>query len=70
MELHQAGGGIPDLCAGKTGIACFIECKSDETKKLTKEQERVKANWDGPYIVAWSLEDARTKLAAIFGEKG
>ena len=64
MELHQAGGGIPDLAIGKPGIAVFVECKSGAEKKLTKDQIRVKNNWTGPYIVAISLEDAREQLRA------
>ncbi len=53
-----------DLCIGKPGFACFVECKSGPEKKLTKEQIRVKNNWTGPYIVAHSLEDARQQLRA------
>ena len=65
MELHRAGNGIPDLCVGKPGFACFVECKSTAKDPLTPAEKRVKDNWDGPYIIAVSLDDARRQLSEL-----
>jgi hypothetical protein len=78
MDLSQSGNGVPDLCVGKPrteisrGWCCLVEVKDGSkppsARRLTKAQEEVLKKWDGPYIVALSLEDALTQLAALQGE--
>jgi Holliday junction resolvase len=68
LDLSTAGNGVPDVVIGKPGRAVLVEIKADDKAKLTPKERAVRANWDGPYIVAWSLDDARAKLKAIFGE--
>ena len=64
LDLSTAGNGIPDLAVGKPGIACLVEIKRDEKAKLTPKEQAVKDRWEGPYIIATSLEDAREQLKA------
>ena len=65
LDLSSAGNGVPDLAIGKPGFACLIEIKRDGKAKLTPKEQAVKDRWDGPYIVAISLEDARQQLKAL-----
>lgn len=58
---------MPDVVVGKPGICVLIEIKADHKAPLTPKEQAVKDNFDGPLIVVWSLEDARQKLAGLYG---
>jgi hypothetical protein len=69
LDLADAGDGVPDYAVAKDGWACLIECKDGSkppsARKLTPKEQAVKDNWQGPYIVALSGEDAIVKLAEL-----
>jgi hypothetical protein len=65
LDLSRAGGGVPDMAIGKPGIAVLVEIKRDEKQKLTEKEQKMRDNWEGPYILTSSLEDARAQLAAL-----
>lgn len=71
MDLSRAGSGVPDILVGKPGngitpgFCCPIEIKKDSKAALTPKEQAVRDRWDGPYIVATSLEDAREQLEAL-----
>lgn len=67
LDIWRAGCGIPDLAVGRPGFAALIEVKQPG-KKLTPDEEAVRARWEGPYIVATSPEDAERQLNAIYGK--
>jgi len=53
----DAGNGLPDLIAGKSGVTYLIEAKSPG-KKETPEQHAKRLAWPGgPWIIAYSVED-------------
>lgn len=70
LDLSRLGGGVPDMVVGKPGMACVIEAKSKPggVELLTEDERKVYCRWTGPYIIASSPDDARRKLAEIFGE--
>lgn len=78
MDLSHAGRGVPDMAVGKApdsrdprGWACLVECKDGSKppskRVLTKDELRVLEQWTGPYIVAYSLEDALAKIEKLRG---
>jgi hypothetical protein len=69
LDIADAGDGVPDYAVGKPGFAALVEVK-DGTKppsarKLTEKEQRVKDNWEGPYVLALSGEDAAAQLATL-----
>lgn len=64
LDLSRLGGGAPDMAVSRAGFSCLVECKS-EGGKLNAEQLAVKERWQGPYIVAYSPEDALAQLAEL-----
>ena len=69
LDLAGLGDGCPDYVVGKTGFAALVEVKDGakppSKRKLTADEQRVKDNWDGPYIIALSGEDAEAQLALL-----
>ena len=74
LDLASLGNGCPDLAVGKPGVMAFIEIKDGSKpasqRKLTEKEQKVRDNWDGPYIVALSGEDAAAQLIALELELG
>ena len=69
LDLSRAGFGVPDLAVSKPGFCCLVEVK-DGTKppserKLTPEQQEIRARWQGPYVIALSGEDAALQLLCL-----
>ena len=62
-DCHRHGDGFPDLAVGRPGFACLVEVKQDKAK-LTPKEQKFAERWKGPYIVAYSGEDAEQKLEA------
>jgi hypothetical protein len=67
LDIADAGDGCPDYAVAKPGFACLVEVK-DGTKPpsaraLTPKEEQVKANWQGPYVIALDPEQC---LAALY----
>lgn len=72
LDLAQHGVSV-DFVVGRSGMAVLVEVK-DGTKPpsarhLTAKELELKANWDGPYIVALSEEDAISQLEALYGQR-
>ena len=63
-DCHKHGDGFPDFIAGRPGYACLVEMKSAKGDKLTPKEQKFAERWTGPYIVAYSGEDAESKLEA------
>lgn len=67
LDLADAGDGVPDYAVSKGRFAALVEVKDGNKvpskQRLTPKEQRVKDNWQGPYIVALSGEDAIVKLA-------
>jgi hypothetical protein len=61
LDLSRLGGGAPDMAVSRPGFAALLECKS-KGGKLNAEQEAVRARWQGPYVVAWTPEQAAAEL--------
>jgi hypothetical protein len=62
-DCHRHGDGFPDSIVGRPGFACLIEWKM-KGEKLTPKEAKVAERWAGPYMVAYSGEDAEQKLEA------
>ncbi|HEX3156750.1 MAG TPA: hypothetical protein VHV32_19130 [Candidatus Angelobacter sp.] len=70
LDLSSMGRGIPDMAIGKPGIAILVEVKNPNGKgiELTPDERRVKDNWEGPYLIVTSAEDAERQLTErMFG---
>lgn len=69
LDLASLGNGCPDLAVGKPGFAALIEIKDGSkppsARKLTEDEQRVRDNWQGPYVVALSGEDAAEQLLVL-----
>lgn len=48
---HQLGQGFPDFVIAYAGLTCLVELKSDEKKKLTKDEGTFCDTWNGHIIV-------------------
>lgn len=65
MDLADHGDGVPDYAVGKPGFACMVEVKKPgpaSARKLTEAEQRVRDNWEGPYIVVQSGQEAAAAL--------
>ena len=60
-DCHRHGDGFPDGIAGRPGFAALVEVKG-RGQKLTPKEAKFAERWTGPYIVAYSGEDAELKL--------
>jgi hypothetical protein len=67
LDLADHGEGVPDYAVAKDGWAALLEVKDGDKppskRKLTEAEQRVKDNWQGPYIVATSPSEAVAELA-------
>lgn len=70
LDLSRAGEGVPDMAVSRPGFAALVECKDGSKppseRKLTPDQERVKANWQGPYVIALDGPDAAAQLLVLW----
>lgn len=66
LDLGAVGCGCPDLLVRRAGRLLFMEVKDGakppSERKLTPDQVKFHAQWDGSVVVVKSLEEA---LAAI-----
>jgi hypothetical protein len=73
LDIADHGDGVPDYAIAKNGWAALLEVKDGSKppskRKLTDAEQRVKDNWQGPYIIATSREDAEVQLIAAMGYK-
>lgn len=64
---------MPDLAVSRGSFVALIEVKDGSlppsARKLTPKEQAVKDNWQGPYIVALSGEDALAQLAELMVTK-
>ena len=61
-DLHEAGGGLPDLLMAKPdSTMVLIECKQPG-KKLNEKEQKFFDEFPGRKIIAYSGEDALEKL--------
>jgi hypothetical protein len=72
LDLAKHGVSV-DLVVGKPFFAALVEIKDGSkpasARKLTLAELELKANWEGPYIVALSGEDALRQLDALYAER-
>lgn len=69
-DTSGLGLGKPDIWVGKPGFCCPLELKDGDkppsARKLTPLEEKFRANWTGPYVLAISPEDAARQLEALY----
>lgn len=71
LDLASHGVSV-DLAVGRPGFAALVEIKSDPkithrpAGELTIEEQKLKDNWDGPYVLAESPQDAAAQLLALW----
>lgn len=72
--LSAHGRGVPDSLVARYGFTALVEwkdgAKPPSARKLTPDQERFHADWQGVIITALSPEDAETKLNAALIRSG
>ncbi len=65
LDLAQYGVSV-DYAVSRRGFAALLEVKDGakpaSARKLTEKEQKLRDNWEGPYVVATSLEDAVTQL--------
>jgi len=66
LDTSAIGRGFPDCLVGRAGFACLVEIKNPAGKgiKLTADEQRVRDQWTGPYLVVTSPKDAENKIFA------
>lgn len=69
LDLSTAGNGIPDMAVSRPGFAALVEIKDGSlcpsARALTEKEQKVKDNWEGPYVIALNPEDAAVQLLAL-----
>lgn len=59
VELHQVGGGIPDIMIGYAGVNIFGEIKNpSHLNGLTPAQKVFHKEWQGQVKIIYSSQDA------------
>lgn len=68
LDLAQYGVSV-DYAVSKPGFAALLEVKDGNkpasARKLTEKEQKLRNNWEGPYVVAISLLDAVQQLAQL-----
>lgn len=63
------GNGFPDLAVSRRGFAALVEVKDGRLppseRQLTPKEQQFRREWQGPYILALSPEDAHQQLVAF-----
>lgn len=61
-----------DTVVGKPHYAALVEIKDGSKppskRELTEDEKRLRDNWDGPYFLVTSCEDAEAQLEAAYRE--
>lgn len=69
LDLAQYGVSV-DYAVSKPGFAALLEVKDGNkppsARKLTEKEQKLRDNWEGPYVMAISLEDAVEQLDALY----
>lgn len=69
LDLADLGDGCPDYAVSKPNWAALVEVKDGSkppsARKLTPKEQKVKDDWQGPYVVALSGEDAAVQLLCL-----
>lgn len=67
LDLAQHGVSV-DFVVAKYGWACLLEVKDGSKppsdRQLTPKEKALRDQWDGPYVLAESPEEALSKLNA------
>lgn len=67
LDLAQYGMSI-DYAVSKDGYAALVEVKRPgpaSARKLTEAEEKIRADWQGGYVVAQSGEEAAAELLIL-----
>lgn len=68
LDLAQYGVSV-DYAVSKPGFAALLEVKDGNkpasARKLTEKEQKLRDNWEGPYVVAISLIDAIEQLSKL-----
>lgn len=59
VSLAAMGKGVPDLIVGKGNVNYLVEVKNGPKAKLTPDQIKFHAEWQGQKCVVSSLDDLR-----------
>ena len=70
LDLASLGDGCLDYAVSKPVFAALLEVKDGSkrpsARKLTPKEQQVKDNWQGPYVIALSGEDAAAQLVMLW----
>ena len=66
LDLADHGEGVTDYVVSKPSFAALVEVKDPaqppSKRKLTEAEQKVKDDWQGPYIIALTGEQAHEDL--------
>jgi hypothetical protein len=66
LDIADHGDGVPDYAVSKPRFAALVEVKDPEQppskRKLTEKEQKVKDDWQGPYVIAETGEQAHADL--------
>lgn len=69
LDLAQYGCSV-DLAVSKPGFAALVEVKDGSkppsARKLTPEEQALRDNWQGPYVLANSPQEAAAELLMLW----
>lgn len=74
LDLADHGDGVPDFAigwapeSGCRGGAALLEIKKPgppSSRKLTPKEQAVYDRWDGPFVIAQTLEEAAAELLIL-----
>lgn len=62
LDLWRDPNAGCDAAVSKPHFAALLEIKIDGSEQLTENEAKVKARWQGPYIIAYTVEQAHADL--------
>jgi hypothetical protein len=72
LDLADHGDGVPDYAVSKPLFAALVEVKDPaqppSKRELTPKEQKVRDDWQGPYIIALTGEQAHEDLCIAYIE--